>query len=102
MTDKIEPALTAEEWAAYRKRGVTLSSAIDDFLDLLPEELARGIALANFSLPDDDPLKITREDVAILRGVLDILASYATVNAHPAIQLANGLAAKLEALLPPE
>lgn len=62
MTDRIEPALTAEEWARGGKFGhVTLDSWREH-----PERIPGTIALANAALPDSDPRKITRKMVDYL------------------------------------
>jgi len=109
--EKVEPALSAEEWAqgfvdwgiSYAHRGVTLNKhgGVDVYDDtdsssVAPNELPSLMALANHALPDSHPLKITRVDVEGLRR-----------NAHlmPVGAYKDGtltLAAKLAALLPPE
>lgn len=105
---EITPALTAEEWArrlvvvpfdgkhgpvddavAVRKGG--LLQAVSPGVTLDPR-----IAGAALALPADHPLKITREDVALVAGV-------AALSKHGEVADAlSRLAAKLEALLPPE
>jgi hypothetical protein len=66
MTDKrIEPALTADEWADAQKYGADAFRA-----EAGPRtwfSLPQVIALANAALPDSDPRKITREKIAQLR-----------------------------------
>lgn len=76
MTDKIEPALTAEEWTSP-------ADALDGYFDLrdgvvdvrlggahgggdLVGDTRKLIAFANAALPDSDPRKITRERIALL------------------------------------
>lgn len=58
------------------------------------------MALANAALPDDDPRKITREDVAWLNDAAQHLDRLRLVDDDAAD--AQRLAAKLAALLPPE
>jgi len=81
-TDTIPPALTAEEWDAIRESGGAAEA--------WPH---KTMALANASLPNDDPRKITREDVGYLRRSAD---------PYDKTDPLSVLAAKLAALLPPE
>lgn len=89
MTDKsnIEPALSAEEWAIgmvvrgeefdgdgmHAQVNSVLGFMVDNYCPETqsshqdPNHLAAIIALANAALPDDDPRKITRQDLAMLR-----------------------------------
>jgi hypothetical protein len=62
MTDRLEPALSEEEWA--RVHDGTARWAV---LDMAPEVQRKMIALANAALPDDDPRKITWEMVTVIR-----------------------------------
>jgi hypothetical protein len=81
VTDPITPALTAEEWAAWKEgRGagetlflVNVNSGPDDPVwgqSFSAHPPAALIALANAALPDDDPRKITREKLVALRDCL--------------------------------
>jgi len=96
----IQPALTPEEWALV---GNGRLGALNDLVERWDREnLAFVIALANHALPDGDPRKITREDVAWLytlttdvdNGNYQIFASDVTC--------LRFIAAKLAALLPPK
>lgn len=57
MSEEIEPALTADDWA----RELSVAD-LHPFLDT-----EKIIAVANAALPDSDPRKITRERIALLR-----------------------------------
>lgn len=71
---KIEPALTAQEWAAYRERRLTMDPGLDDIIaNPDPEFPPRAIAIANDQLPDADPRKITMPRVMRLREAADLL-----------------------------
>jgi hypothetical protein len=105
MTDRIEPALTPDEWKQKRAcdahgNGAMISSgvlvglsggAIAAVLDP-----AKTIALANAALPDDDLRKIARADVENLRGILTADA-WAVAKAD-----IRRLADALASYLPPE
>lgn len=88
-TDRIEPALSAEEWAAR-----------PDMYDIVTRweesDLPKIIAAANADLPDSDHRKITREMVSDAR--------LAATNAGHAKWSAryNAIADALESYLPPE
>ena len=121
MSEKIKPALTAEEWSTLKDGYyVELSGCrigIDtDGLDVrgrfmgeeatVPRECAPALmALANAALPDDDPRKITREDVAACRA-FDFnfwgMESDSVEVRRADCERLQLLAAKLAALLPPE
>lgn len=93
MTDPIEPALTPEEW---KNEGDPVVDGYIDWDTQIVDVRSRAlddkrfipglIALANAALPDDDPHKITREMVRLLRDtaeeydyltpIADALASY--------------------------
>lgn len=123
MSDRIEPALDAEEWESKVARrgagypsfiampepGLTVVGAASAYEHEQSVEVVTGaipalIALANAALPDDDPRKITRSTVNELRAVA---AQLPTMGAGP-----NGedipdpdlshLADALESYLPPE
>ena len=76
MSEKIEPALTAEEWQYWLgDRGyldLTLDAGMDAMAYSLHQSRAAIIALANAALPDSDPRKITRALVAMLRDAADL------------------------------
>lgn len=103
MTDRIYPALTPEEWEDP-------PDLYDTLVRWETEELPRIIAFANHDLPDSHPNKFTREDVRVLREEGDDLVGYASDAETPEEwerQKHNGsvllrLAARIEALLPPE
>jgi hypothetical protein len=98
MTDEtraIEPALTPEEWQALPDAAAAVAVMALPSLRRQPERMQIVMALANAALPDDDPRKITWEDVYALRN-WDLLDEGKT-------QLyLKRLAAKLAAFLPPE
>lgn len=87
-----------------------LSFGAGRFENVPAEGLAPLIALANHALPDSHPNKFTREDVRVLREEGDDLVGYASDAETPEEwerQKHNGsvllrLAARIEALLPPE
>ena len=96
MSDRIGPALTPEEWASDWTRTASMegiaSCGNGYSLDDDPADLAYIIAIANSRLPDDDPRKITRADVHELAYMADQTDNDALLR----------IAAKLDALLPPE
>jgi hypothetical protein len=115
MTDKIEPALSAEDWK-YPIAEITVDhgSARET---LKPADFARNvkelpilIALANAALPSSDPRKFTREWVSTLRTVADALEVLAKESEAPAVGVERFMAASylreqadaLESYLPPE
>jgi hypothetical protein len=82
MSEKIESALTDEEWTAIRTgefpRGGTINARLD-VIDVNGGDFAGSmipavIAALNDKLEDSDPRKITREKIARLR---DFLGRYA-------------------------
>ena len=99
MTDtmKIEPALTESEWKriAQIRRDIDpelQSTAIMHLLDWIAAgDESKAMAVANASLPDDDPRKITHDDVRKLRVLAD----------ENLEMFCSEMAAKLAALLPP-
>lgn len=125
MADEIAPALTAEEWAAVNGgEALTFVSApeltvhdagdgIKFVVEGRPIEeslvgeidswdatgLSQLIAVLLNALPAGHPLKITREDVAILQGEAEWIALHYPPNTPMAL---DRIAAKLAALLPPE
>jgi hypothetical protein len=70
--DKVEPALTADDWAGgvYWDYSATRRPAASDdtpHVELTGDDARRAvIALANAELPADDPRKITRDWVGLL------------------------------------
>jgi hypothetical protein len=65
-----------------------------------PNELHALAALANDALPDDDPRKLSRTDLAVLSILLERLDRNQP-NALRLLALSESLYAKLLALLPP-
>jgi hypothetical protein len=64
---KIEPALTAEQWARLHDiHGIPVEIAA--VLAVENNDWHGGMALCNHALPDDDPRKLTVEDVGIIRS----------------------------------
>jgi len=98
----IPPALTPEEWGRYTDPAWTSDISTPGAIASIYEshDFAALIAWLNHQLPNDDPRKITREDVAAC-----LAAGPRTWNdpiaGEPPEALAR-LAAKLAALLPPE
>lgn len=109
---KIEPALSAEEWAYILPTteddgcNARVENALSCYGDCGPHQ--KTMAAANFVLPDDHPLKLTREDVAaIIIGVEStrrrlMFEGRDFVAGTSAIANLLSIAAKIEALLPPE
>jgi hypothetical protein len=62
MSEKIEPALSAEEWANVVEARTVLSSpaGVLKYMVVRDERVA-AVAIGNYLLPDSDPRKITRE-----------------------------------------
>jgi len=121
----MEPALTVEEWAAWRIEPLSLKGQLvvhddADGLEIVTYEnpgdvagmakfkidtwdrggIAGVMALANHALPDDDPRKITRADVENLRDEARAQREQYS-DEHMGLWL-DGLADKLAALLPQE
>jgi hypothetical protein len=72
-TTKIEPALSAEQWADL----LTCIGYIDwgtGIVDVVVNSPAELIAVANAALPDSDPRKITRGKIELLRGLVEFAA----------------------------
>lgn len=114
MTDRIEPAIPAEHWrnlAALGERGPRLALWDEFTTSERKPDMPAVIALANAALPDDDPRKITREWVTLLRFVADCserdsIALYnereADKDGSQAIASLRAMAAALESYLRPE
>lgn len=122
MTDKIEPALSAEEWKKARDEGAThhdecfwldnrfsVSASLYDGELIIATENGNSvgsidrpaalIALANAALPDSDRRKITREKIAVIRQcAFDNLPYLAGAVAKAMVEFADAL----ESYLPPE
>ena len=112
MSDRIEPALTPEEWrtaklwlAGKMIGGKVRGSVV---LDLPDKHTPAALALANAALPDTDPRKITREWVADIRERADDLAGeiaeWVGDSPRTEAQIARlrRIADALESYLPPE
>lgn len=125
MTDKIEPALTAAEWAGFshvypqkhlghttldltgghllieQLRGGNRVNRAATYItaELQPGTLSSVIALANAGLPGTDPRKITRELVNALRAVSGRLGRSSTA---AEVQMVERFADALASYLPPE
>lgn len=65
MTDKIEPALSAQRW-----RDDVIPGGVAAPYWIFAEQAPEFIALLNHALPNDDPRKITRETLDELRSVV--------------------------------
>jgi hypothetical protein len=108
----MRPALTPDEWYR-RKSGAVFTHMIGDETHIIvadpdeqlvsvtgPNELHALAALANDALPDDDPRKLSRTDLAVLSILLERLDRNQP-NTLRLLALAESLHAKLLALLPP-
>jgi hypothetical protein len=109
MTDRIEPALTEEEWANNGEDVVGgyldwESGVIDTsgtYVSRGPRFIPALIALANAALSDSDPRKITREMVDDLRMAASGLRhEYGSVDEDAAS--VDRVSDVLESYLPPE
>lgn len=102
MADKIEPALTSEEW---RKPSLDIiAEQITDqygHIEWDPHSPEKVIAAANALLPDSDPRKITREMVAFLRSWQKECAESYNSNMEDDAPTFAALADALESYLPP-
>jgi hypothetical protein len=87
MSEKIDPALTAEEWAHAMDADVRDGLAYEVCYLWGRSRPAGAIAIANAALPDSDPRKITREKLRLVgrlmgaheddeKAFLDALESY--------------------------
>jgi hypothetical protein len=101
MTDRIEPALTAEEWASIQAGNgipyMTRCSVVDDLRGLDDGDTHAAIAYANHLLPDSDPRKITRERIAAMRNTVTNLSLV-----DPDGEVVDAFADALASYLPPE
>jgi hypothetical protein len=119
MTDRIEPALSADEWKASSfklgaewwdgtvsgdEESVHIESGTDPQESAGPirgPRLASLIALANAALPDSDPRKITRARVDALRFAASSLRHECGSDDEDARDV-EAIADALESYLPPE
>jgi hypothetical protein len=122
MPNEVNPALTPEQWrvlldrrpvfyncveAEYDGETVTLREEKDCLedgatpreLDITKREKHFVMAVMNATMWNDDPRKITRTDVELLRELEEPLRG--TLGGQMCLALAAKLAAKLSALLPP-
>lgn len=98
MSEKIEPALSEEEWedvlrivSVHGPDGLALAVGYEDCIGPNEEARAYSIAINNAALPDDDRRKITREMVNDLRRI--------DSEEYPPL---SRIADALESYLPPE
>ena len=98
-TAKIQPALTAEEWAEWRDEVRELGT--DNALSQWGEncEAETVVAVANDALPDDDARKITSGDLDMLTSACWELEDSRKQAHADALRV---LRDRLAALLPPE
>jgi hypothetical protein len=106
---EIAPALTAEEWKRLNEsdavvRELVLRDKNGKTWDLTT---IQEMALLNSELPDDDPRKITREQIGLLRGLVRYAIGAYTAESPAeetkrASTKAEQFLAALAALLPPE
>lgn len=94
----IKPAMTPEQWESTYSRYAEIRSA--SYLLDCEEDYFAKLAICNWLLPDDDPRKITREDVALLRGCADFFRREKLE--HPRLAELDAIAGKIAALLQPE
>jgi len=97
MTDTIEPALTPDEWKHAMEYVVpeVLITGVEFYVGDA-DTAFKAIAELNAALPDDDPRKITRAHVEMLRGiVVNVRASELPGYGVPILDLAEKLAALL-------
>ena len=102
MPDEIPSALTAEEWADYRRRGVHVSiSSVRYIGGLEPHYRHQAAALALDGLVvDGKSAGFTREGLAALEFVYQKCAAFYGVD--ETVVCARGEMQKIAALLPPE
>lgn len=103
MSDKIEPALTAEEWAAHDPGAFaqSLSLALPLF-DSEGDLTSHGLAARALY---GQPFGFTREDLAVLleaTGAVQYSEELPLYDDHYLLVALRSLAARIEALLPPE
>ncbi|MDB4914066.1 MAG: hypothetical protein JWM95_1710 [Gemmatimonadetes bacterium] len=107
MTDRIEPALSAEEWRALQSVKIGSSAyALDEISrSTVSQERSDNecsvalIAVLNAALPDSDDRKFRSHWIEWLRTEADILKR---AGAGAGALCANEIADALESYLPPE
>jgi hypothetical protein len=116
MSDQIEPALDEHEWRNWTTGIVepcgipfAIGAACDAIAYSLDRNPAKLIALANAALPDDDPRKITRDRIKLMRdaggSILSAHAEYCVgeeCGCHDDMRALDAFAVALESYLPPE
>jgi hypothetical protein len=99
MTDRIEPVMTADDWAHALKVGLReYDSAVAD----TPWHCAYVIALNNAALPSTDPRKITRERIEHIRDMLGADSSWTGASDEDFARAQHILDALASYLPPPE
>lgn len=111
MAEEVKPALTAEEWATLRKQGrvvVGCDNVSATITTAIPGHSPLAHSIAAVAL-HGQPFGFTREDVAIVRECVEHLGCNCGENSchdhldtKAADDLLRSLAARIEALLPPE
>jgi hypothetical protein len=112
MSAPIRPALQNEEWQQRRSGSVSVDTLGDETHLVLrdpdgdvasvssADAIFAVMALANDTLPNEDPRKLTVTDVAVLRILIERI-SEDEPNGRRLLSLAIALREKLNALLPP-
>lgn len=112
MSDPIRPALRNEEWQQRRSGPVSVDTLGEETHLVVRDpdgevvSVSGGdsifalMALANDSLPNEDPRKLTVTDIAVLRILADRISAEEP-NGRRLLSLATALRDKLSALLPP-
>jgi hypothetical protein len=104
MPEKIEPALSAKEWAHFMERhrdygevGVPQMYIFEGYYG------AQGVAVHNAMLDDSDTRKITREKILLVRSAIvhEPYAGSSSPNPEGTAAL-RAFADALESYLPPE
>jgi hypothetical protein len=103
VSEKIEPALTPEEWNRPLRPSIASPSAssgtvvVDTYIADAARRVPAAIAILNQLLPDSDPRKITRATVQRLRRT-----AYDAPDGYSGPTWLADLADALESYLPPE
>lgn len=92
MSEKIEPALSPEEWSEAIRNPIQWGINGDE-----PHITVQQIAVANAALPSGDPRKITREKVEMMRR-----AAWNVPDGYSGNLALSEFADALESYLPPE
>lgn len=100
MTDKVQPALTPDQWAM---REVVLNDALEHGTPCEPAELHRIAALCLYG----QPYGLTHEDVAAVEWAVKeelrhLQITEGTKHGHLILLQLESLAHRIAALLPPE